>query len=60
MEQNGSVCLPHDIVKGRQVFFAIDNIDFAQDTHDGQRTLHGAAMATHQRKDPQDDKQELR
>lgn len=52
--------LPHDIVKGRQVFFAIDNIDFAQDTHDGQRTLQGAAMATYQRKDPQDDKQELR
>ena len=60
MEQNGGVYLPPDIVKGRHVFFAIDNVDFAEDTHDGQRTLHGAATAIYQRKDPQDDKQELR
>jgi len=41
MEQNGGVYLPPDIVKGRHVFFAKDNVDFAEDTYDGQRTLHG-------------------
>lgn len=41
-------------------FFAVDNLDFAEDIYDGQRTLHGAAMAIYQRKDPQDEKQELR
>ena len=60
MEQNGGVYLPPDIVKGRHVFFAIDNVDFAEDTYDGQRTLHGTAMAIYQKKDPQDVKQELR
>ena len=60
MEQNGGVYLPPDIVKGRHVFFAIDNVDFAEDTYDGQRTLHGTAMAIYQKKDPQDVKPELR
>ena len=60
LEQNGGVYLPPDIVKGRHVFFAIDNVDFAEDTYDGQRTLHGTAMAIYQKKDPQDVKQELR
>ena len=50
MEQNDGVYLPPDIVLGRHVFFAIDSIDFAEDTHDGQQTFHGAAMAT--RKSP--------
>ena len=60
MAQNGGVYLPPDIVKGRHVFFAIDNVDFAEDTCDGKRTLHGAAMAIYQKKDSRDDKQELR
>jgi len=60
MEQNGGVYLPPDIVKGRHVFFAKDNVDFAEDTYDGQRTLHGTAMTINQKKDPQDVKPELR
>lgn len=36
--------LPADVVKGRLVFFAVDNINFQKDTYDGQRTLHGTAM----------------
>lgn len=60
MEENGGVYLPPDIVKGRHVFFAVENVDFAEDTYDGQRTLHGTAVAIYQRKDPQDEKQELR
>ena len=34
MEENGGLFLPPDIVKGRHVSFAIDNIDFAEDTDD--------------------------
>lgn len=60
MEENGGVYLPPDIVKVRHVFFAVENVDFAEDTYDGQRTLHGTAVAIYQRKDPQDEKQELR
>lgn len=60
MEQGGGVYLPPDIVKGRHVFFAIDNVDFAEDTHDGKRTLHGTAMAIYQKTDPDDKQPDLR
>ena len=46
MEENNGVFLPANIVEGRPVFFAIDNVDFAEDTYDGRRTLHGTAMAS--------------
>ena len=36
------------------MFFAIDNVDFAEDTPDGKRTFHGTAMAIYQRADSQD------
>ena len=45
MEQCGGMYLPPDIVEGRHLFFAIDNVAFAEDTYDGKRTLHGTAMA---------------
>ena len=45
MEDDGGMYIPPDVVKNRYVFFAIDNVDFAEDTYDGKRTLHGAAMA---------------
>jgi hypothetical protein len=60
MENDGGVYLPPDIVKGRHTFFAIDNVDFAEDTHDGKRTLHGTAMAIYQKTDPKDDKPDLK
>lgn len=41
IKQNGGVYLPPDIVKGCHISFAIDNVDFAEDMYDGQRTLHG-------------------
>lgn len=56
MEQCGGVYLPPDIVKGRHVFFAINNVDFAEDTYDGKHILHGTAMAIYQRTES-DDKQ---
>ena len=52
--------LPADVVKGRLVFFAVDNIYFQKDTYDGQRTLHGTAMQIYQKTQPGDQKPELR
>ena len=60
MEQCGGMYLPPDIVEGRHLFFAIDNVDFAEDTYDGKRTLHGTAMAIYQRAEPDDEKPDLR
>ena len=47
-------------VKNRHVFFAIDNVDFAEDTHDGKHTLHGTAMAIYQKTDPRDTTPQIR
>lgn len=52
--------LSPDIVKGRHVYFAIDNIDFSEDAPDGKRTLHGTAMAIYQKVGPQDEEPVLR
>ena len=60
MEENGGLFLPPDIVKGRHVFFAIDNIDFAEDTYDGRNTLHGTAMAIYQKRHPDDERPQIR
>ena len=60
MEENGSLCLPPVIVKGRHVFFAIDNIDFAEDMYDGRNTLHGMAMAIYQKCHPDDERPQIR
>lgn len=60
MEKEGGMYLPPDIVKGRHVFFAIDNVDFAEDTPDGKRTLHGTAMAIYQSTDLDDEQPVLR
>ena len=54
VEENDGVYLPPGIVKGRHVFFAIDNVDFSEDTPDGKRTFHGTAMAVYQRSEDQD------
>ena len=60
MEHNDGLSLPPDIVKGRHVFFAIDNIDFQEDTYDGNNTLHGTSMAIYQKCQADDEKPELR
>ena len=54
IEQNDGVYLPPDIVVGRHVFFAVDNVDFCEDTPDGKRTFHGTATAIYQRTNAQD------
>jgi hypothetical protein len=54
MELNDGIYLPPDIIKGRHTFFAVDNVDFAEDTQDGKRTFHGTAMAIYQKRQPED------
>lgn len=41
-----------DVVLGRHVVFAVDNLDFAEDTPDGKNTFHSTAMAIYQRQEP--------
>ena len=55
MEQNGDLYIPPDVVQGRHVFFAIDNVDFSEDTYDGKNT-----MAIYQRCDKNDERPEQR
>ncbi|EDO31470.1 predicted protein [Nematostella vectensis] len=59
MQQNGGTYLSPDIILGRRVFFAADNVDFAGDTPDGKRNLHGTAMAIYQKTHPEDVTPEL-
>lgn len=60
MENDDGLFLPPDIVKGRHIFFAIDNVDFAEDTYDGRNTLHGTAMAIYQKCQDEDEKPQIR
>ena len=60
MKQNDGIYLPPDIVLGRHVFFAVDNVDFSEGTHDGRKTFHGAAMAIYQKTKSDDAKLEVR
>ena len=43
--------VPTGLKKNRFVFFAVDNIDFAEDTVDGKNTLHGTVMTVYQQED---------
>ena len=45
MELNDGIYIPPDLVLGRHVFFAVDNVNFAEDTPGGKNTFHGTAMA---------------
>ena len=42
--------IPSMMVLGKFIYFAIDNLDFSEDTPDGKRTLHGTVTAISQRK----------
>jgi len=55
IELNGGLYIPPDVVLGRHVFFAVDNVDFAEDTPDGKNTFHGTVMAIYQRQEPGDE-----
>ncbi|CAH3182528.1 unnamed protein product [Porites lobata] len=60
MELNDGLYIPPDLVLGRHVFFAVDNVDFAEDTPDGKNTFHGTAMAIYQRREPGDCRRSIR
>lgn len=47
-EFNGAY-LPPFIIRGKSLYFAIDNVDFLEDTPTGKDTLHGTAMVAYQR-----------
>ena len=51
MEEYNGLYIPHDIVSNKHVFFAVDNVDFAEDTVNGKNTLHGTVMTIYQRQD---------
>ena len=44
MANTGGYCLPDFIKKDVPLYFAIDNIDFLEDTAYGQNTLHGTII----------------
>ena len=46
MKPTGGYYIPPFVKKGKSIFFAVDNIDFLEDTFDGQNTLHGTAMVS--------------
>ena len=54
MELNDGLYIPPDLVLGRQVFCAVDDVDFAEVIPDGKNTFHGIAMAIYQRQEPGD------
>ena len=55
MKNTGGFCLPSFLMKGKSVYFAADNIDFLENTADGQNTLHGTLLVINQNKGGNDD-----
>ena len=54
MTETNGVYIPADMSKGKTVFFAIDNIDFSEDTLDGKNTLHGTVLVAFQQQGDHD------
>ena len=48
MYDNQGVFVPRNFIRGRHIFFAVDNCDFQEDTPDGKNTLHGTVMNIYQ------------
>ena len=44
--------IPSFIVKNRSIYFAVDNVDFLEDTPTGKDTLHGTAIVVYQQHIP--------
>ena len=59
MELNDGLYIPPDVVLGRHVFFAVDNVDFTEDTPDGKNNVHSTAIAIYQRQEAGDVAPEL-
>ena len=54
MDEYGGAYVPSQLVKGRFVYCAADNIDFLEDTPYGKGTLHGTVMVVYQEKEDTD------
>lgn len=52
MVSNGGLFIPSWMVKDQFVWFALDNIDFLEDTVNGKDTLHGSVLAVYQSTHP--------
>ena len=48
IRENSGIYIPPDIVQGRFIHCAADNLDFGEDTVDSKRTLHGTAVTIYQ------------
>jgi len=48
MKETGGYVLPRFVKKNKSIFFAVDNIDFLEDTAYGQNTLHGTVVVINQ------------
>ena len=48
MHEHGGLYLPPDAVSGRFIHFAVDNMNFQEDTPDGRNTLHGTVTVAYQ------------
>ena len=60
IERDDGLFLPPHLAKGRHNFFAIDNVDFAEDAYDGRSTLHRTSMAIYHRCRVDDEKLQKR
>ena len=49
MAETGGYCLPDFVKRGVPLRFAVDNIDFLENTAYGQNTLHGTLLVLFQR-----------
>ena len=52
MEMTAGACIPPFAIKGQSVYFAIDHVDFLEDTSTGKDTLYGTAMVMYQQEVP--------
>ena len=51
MCETGDIYIPPGLQHGRPLFYAADNIDFSEDTHDGKNTLHATVMVAFQQEE---------
>ena len=51
MKLTGGFCFPEFVIRGKPIMFAIDNIDFTEDTPFGQDTTHGTGVVVCQEND---------
>ena len=47
---NSNFFIPQNLIANKFIFFAVDNLDFNEDTSDGKNTLHATAMVVYQSK----------